>query len=517
MKYPSSLLMINLLLLASCSSQGLRYPSSNDQAKYHGLESMSLDPVAEWTEGLYAGTEKAALDQGVSVVDSVQKTFLATNNVGDFMNQLLSLKLHNKYSSEGSYRQLAEGLFAARKRIRKNLSANPKYTKEAMLLVELLAEETLYVDGLRFKPNNLIRFDYANDVSVCGNRTSAINGTKICQGDIIISKGDAGSSSFIARVSDYPGNFSHSTAPYIDANKRTFLVEAFIEDGLKLRDPAKDYVNDPKAKMMIYRNTNPSVVKEGVNGIDMIVKKIGERLGGKDPVTNASYEYDFAMDATNFDRLFCSEVSYYAYSLNPAIPAAQNPYAQAYWSNVDDPSRNIVLSRFLDAKTHFPAPSDVELNPNYEIVSMQFNPNKLSGDRMRVALIDVLIDVMNENQQQMITSINMLGKLGDQVVDPATIKSKLAVFAALGIKLPPEASTMIDSIPKNINYKQLLFFAFIDKRLAPYVVDQLSKQEQMLLKNGKVLDLESMRSSLRPLVEQELKQFASYAEKAMAK
>lgn len=515
MKYSSSLLLANLLLLASCSTNNLRIPSSENQVKYHGLENMSLDPVTQWTEGLFSGVGKISIDPGVSVVDSVYKTFLNTNNVGDFMNQLLILKLHNKYSSEVSYRQIAEGLFAARKRIRKSLPVNSKYTKEAMLLVELLAEETLYVDSLRFKTKNLIRFDYANDVSVCGNKTSAINSTKICQGDIIISKGEAGSSSFLARISDYPGNFSHSTTPYIDGNKRIFLVEAFIEDGLKLRDPAKDYVNDPKTKMMIYRNINPAVVKAGVNGIEMIVAKITERLGGKDPTTNASYQYDFNMDATNFDRLFCSEVGHYAYHLNSAIPAGQNPYAEAYWSSVDDPNRNLVLSSFLGAKTHFPAPSDVELNPNYDIVSMQFNPNKLSADRMRVALIDVMIEVMNENQQQMITSINSLGKLGDQIVDPRVIKSKLELFATLGIKLPPDTISMIDSIPKNINYKQLLFFAFIDKRLAPYVVDQLSKQEQILLKNGKVLDLESMRSSLRPLVEKELIQFGSLAEQAM--
>ncbi len=515
MKYLVSLLLVNLLL-ESCSTNSFRNPSSTGPIKYHGLESLSLDPVAQWTEGLFSGAEVKSINSGTSVADSVYNAFLSTNNVGDFVNQILNLKLHNKYSSEGTYRQLAEGLVAARKRIRKNLGTNPKYTKEAMLLVELLAEETLYVDSLRFKTKNLIRFDYANDVSACGNRTSTINNTKICQGDIIISKGEAGSSSFLARVADYPGNFSHSTTPYIDTNKNTFMVEAFIEDGVKLRNPAKDYINDPKTKMMIYRNTNRAIVKEGVTSVDMIVKKIFDRLGGKDPTTTASFEYDFKMDASNSERLFCSEVAYYAYTLNPSIPGGQNPYATPYWSSVDDPNRNLVLSQFLSANTHFPAPSDVELNPNYEIVSMQFNPSKLSADRMRIALIDVLMEVMNENQQEMITSINMLGKLGDQIVDPATIKAKLALFASLGIQIPADAGSTVDSIPKNINYKQLLFFAFIDRRLSPYVVEQLTKQEQILLKDGKVLDLESMRNALRPLVEGELKQFAGLAKKAMS-
>ena len=509
------MVLINLLVLASCAGTSNRAPSSENIAKYHGLESMSMDSVNQWSEGLFGGTVKSGLNPKYSIVDNVYKSFQSTNNVGDFMGLILNLKLHNKYSKELSYRQIAEGLLAAKKRIRKNLATNSKYTKEAMILVELLSEETLYVDELRFKSKNLIRFDYANDVSSCNNKSSSLNGTKICQGDIILSKGAAGSSSFLARIADYPGNFSHSTTPYIDNNKKTYMVEAFIEDGVKLRDPAADYITDTKTKMMIYRNANAAVVKEAVNSIEMIVAKMKANLGGKDPVANAAFEYDFKMDATNFDRLFCSEVSYYAYSLNPAIPVGQNPYALPYWSSVEDPARSVVLSQFLDAKTHYPAPSDVELNPNYEIVSIQINPLKLSADRIRVALIDVILQVMNENQQQMITSINKLGNLGTQIVDPNVIKSKMAIVTALGITLPPNAVDLINTFPKNINYKQLLFFALIDQRISPYVVAQLTKQEEVLVSSGKILDLESMRTAIRPLVENELKQFASLAEKAM--
>jgi hypothetical protein len=510
-----AIIILSYILLSSCSLlKPQRTPSSTNNVKYHGLENISLDLISQWTNGLYTGTNVPSLAPNIS--DSIYQAFKSTNNIGDFMNNILNLKLNNKYNSEDNYRNLANEIFSARKHIRQSLSINSQYTKEAMLLTELLAEETLYVESILFKSKNLIRFDFANDISGCGSRSSILNNTPLCQGDIVISKGDAGSSSFLARISDYPGNYSHSTIPYIDNKKNIFFIEAFIEDGVKLRTPSADYINDPKTKLMIYRNINPQIVKSSVVAIDKLYQIIMTNLKGSNPFTTAAFQYDFKMDATNSDRLFCSEVSYYAYGLNTAIPSYQNPYSVEYWSYVNDPTRNIVLSGFLNAKTHFPAPSDIELNPNYDVVTMQFNSTKLSADRMRVALIDVLEQVMNENQQQVITSINMLGKLGNQIVDPKIIKLKLSMFQNLGISLPTEAASMVDTIPKNINYKQLLFFSFIDKRLSPYVVAQLTLQENTLLHSGRILDLESMRVALKPLVENELKQFADMATKAMS-
>jgi hypothetical protein len=515
MKYWSTLLLLNTLIISSCSTPSYRSPSSDNKILYHGLESMSLDPIVEWTEGLYAGIQSNKNFEKLSLANSIYGSFKSTNNLGDFMAQILNLKLHNKYTTEKSYREIAEGLLLARKKIRRDLRINAKYAKESMVLLELLAEETLYVDSLRFKGKDIIRFDYTNDTNACGKKSAILNQTKICQGDIILSKGETGSSSFLARIADYPGNFSHSTTPYIDAHKRIFMVEAFIEDGVKLRDPAAEYIKSPRTKLMIYRNSRPSVVREAVSAIDMIVNQMAINLNGKDATTNSSFEYDFNMDATKFDRLFCSEVSHYAYSLNTAIPADQNPYPKSTWSTVEDPTRNLLLSQFLEANTNYPAPSDVELNPNFEIISLQFNPAKLSSDRMAIALIDVLMQIMNENNQSVTKSINSLGKLGSAIVDPKVIRRKLEILKRLGIKLPPNSDAIIDSFPKNINYKQLLFFAFLNERLTPKVLAQLSSQEQQSLANGKVLDLETMRSSIKVVVESELKEFAQIAVQAM--
>jgi hypothetical protein len=135
---------------------------------------------------------------------------------------------------------------------------------------------------------------------------------------------------------------------------------------------------------------------------------------------------------------------------------------------------------------------------------------------MTIALMDVLMQIMNEQNLSVTKSINSLGNLGSQIVDPKVIRRKLEMLKRLGIKLPANADAIIDTFPKNINYKQLLFFAFINERLTPKVIDQLSKQEQQLLATGKVLDLETMRISIKTVVEAELKQFAQTVVQAMS-
>lgn len=106
-----------------------------------------------------------------------------------------------------------------------------------------------------------------------------------------------------------------------------------------------------------------------------------QKVGNQDPKLVASYDYDFAMDANESKKLFCSEVAYYAYQKDP-LAKEDNPYNKKYWSNVIDPTRKAFLTRFLNTTSKFPAPSDVEFNPSYDLVAMQFDLSKFSNDRM---------------------------------------------------------------------------------------------------------------------------------------
>lgn len=516
-----SLLFILFVLCISCQHlPGTRMPSSELKPVYHGLSDVDLGLFAEWTQGLYAGEKAVELPSNINVNDLVFMTFQNSKDANDFLASLVALKLNKHYSKMDSYRKLAEGLYSVRKKMRSAVEKKDQYTRQAILILGILAEETLYAQYLRFPNQKLVRFDYApinmNQCKLNGKKRSGkLNEVPLCQGDIVLSKGGAGSSSFIARIGDYPGNFSHSTIPYFYPETNQFVfIEAEIEDGIKLRSPEKDYINDKKAKLFVYRSKNPQTVKGAIAGVDKLYNEVIQKVGNQDPKLVASYDYDFAMDANESKKLFCSEVAYYAYQKDP-LAKEDNPYNKKYWSNVIDPTRKAFLTRFLNTTSKFPAPSDVEFNPSYDLVAMQFDLSKFSNDRMMVALIDITFQVIHEHEQQMNVILDLMGKMGSSGLNPEEVQSKLQNLSKLGIKLSPNANEMVKKIPSNINFKQLLFFSFLNDVLAPKVREALLLKEKALLSKGVILDLEKMRADISPIIESEMQNYFEKIEQTL--
>ena len=220
----------------------------------------------------------------------------------------------------------------------------------------------------------------------------------------------------------------------------------------------------------------------------------------------ASFPYDFAMDAADDSKLFCSEVVYHAYK--STVSDRENPYTKKNWGAVTDPSRKLFLSKFLDSHTTFPSPSDVELNSELQLIAMQFNPQKLSADRIIVALTDAIMKILIENRAYLAHYIEQLGPLGTEIVDPVILKEKILLISKLlNFKITPETLTAIEQVPENINYKQLVFFAYLDQKLAPKMVKEMQGYEKQLHSQGKILDLITMREVIYPAVEKEIKKF----------
>ncbi len=507
--------IFSLLILTTCITSCQNLSSSRSIASngtpvfVHGLDEVNISFLRSWSQGLYS-------TQGVppteKVKDMVMRTYYKSSNISVLINNLMDLKLHQKYISATKYKELAEGLFAARKEIRKDLAKNNKKTRQAMLLLEMLAEETLYIREVIFKDHKMIAFNYSqgNIKTVCKNRISSLNKIPICQGDIILSKGGAGSSSFLARITDYPGNFSHSTISYIAKNsKKLTFIEAFIEDGVKLRTPDNDYIKSKKAKLFVYRSKSTDIIRKGIRGVDKFITKMKNRVNTNNLDTlkvTASFPYDFAMDAADDSKLFCSEVVYHAYK--STVSDRENPYTKKNWGAVTDPSRKLFLSKFLDSHTTFPSPSDVELNSELQLIAMQFNPQKLSADRIIVALTDAIMKILIENRAYLAHYIEQLGPLGTEIVDPVILKEKILLISKLlNFKITPETLTAIEQVPENINYKQLVFFAYLDQKLAPKMVKEMQGYEKQLHSQGKILDLITMREVIYPAVEKEIKKF----------
>lgn len=69
--------------------------------------------------------------------------------------------------------------------------------------------------------------------------------------------------------------------------------------------------------------------------------------------------------------------------------------------------------------------------------------------------------------------LDLMGKMGSSGLNPEEVQSKLQNLSKLGIKLSPNANEMVKKIPSNINFKQLLFFSFLNDVLAPKVREAL--------------------------------------------
>ena len=139
---------------------------------------------------------------------------------------------------------------------------------------------------------------------------------------------------------------------------------------------------------------------------------------------------------------------------------------------------------------------------------MQFNPKKLSQDRIIIALTDIIMQIMSNNRHYMQQYIDKIGLMGTEIVQPQKLKRQLIMLShSLGFSINASTIEMLEQVPENINYKQLIFFAYLDQQLAPKIVKIIMHEEQRLLRQGKLLDLISLREQIYPLIASELKDF----------
>lgn len=518
----SKSLFLATFLLSSCATTTSsffesRSPSSTATVMIPGLQEVDLNIFKEWSQGLLTGTIMKGPYPSDQLLIDVEHIYETSKNINEFVTGIMALKLNGQYQRAADYLNTAQNILAIRNEIRVQLDKRPVLVRQAMLFLNMLAEETLYVAHLKFPNEKLTTADFGDmNIESCHGRVATLNGIKLCEGDILASKGGAGSSSFIARIADYPGNFSHSTIPLIKDDKSLLLIEADIDDGVKLRSTDLEYVNDHKAKLFVYRSKNTQTVANAHTATSAMYALILKRLNGLDPKTNSSFDYDFAMNAEDSSKLFCSEVPYFAYSLNPQT-SSDNPYSKKYWSSVKDSMRRNFLEKFLGIGKTFPAPSDIELNPHYDIVAMQFDLTKMSKDRIMNAMIDSLFYVLKTNESKVNIALSRLDKLGNEVATSEDVKKKLDFFKAKGIKIPDAVYEQAKTVPKGINYKQMVFFSFLNGTLAPKVLQNLTLAETGYGAQGKILDLGTMRSMIVSAINSEVQTFMETVNQAMQK
>jgi len=476
---------------------------------FRGLENISnLD---KWTRDLGNGPSKSLRpDQ----LDS-NAMFTAWNDAqkkGKTVNQWYDsslLGLAGTYSSAAEYSDLAHTLFLLREQIRvagaeaQHTPQREEFRRRSMLLLQNLLVETLAMGIIRFGEKSIPLFEYVNPDLVAGTGcydaqgrprgTKALTGSHICQGDVVAMKGVAGTSSLLARMSEYPGNFSHSNVAYYDVSAQNLkFIEALIEDGVKLRPPWPEIAERTKKRLAVYRLGDQQAAQRSrvVQQTDLFIQYMQEtqrKSSGQefDLQNRASFPYNFSFNTNVRDSYFCSQIPFEIYNLaqggtqaqSPATPlksvtALQQAYPQAYWSTIH-PTEGKFFTQFLGMKSDFyPAPSDVELNPHMKLTSYQSYPPTLVEERLDNALVDVLSALIRRGDPEwnkILESLNQYGQKTFRKNDPAIAKLHAALKQSQNV--PAEFQKAIDTVwsqlPETATLNQIAFFALYNNVITP--------------------------------------------------
>ncbi len=281
-------------------------------------------------------------------------------------------------------------------RVLNTLRTSVKKQSEAWDMDSALAKETTYrlLYGSRASIEEIILQSEDDDIP---NLIKAVNEPSRCpstevlmaqvhSGDILVSRGGAATSALIARGSDYPGNFSHVALVHVDeATNKPSIIEAHIERGVAVSS-LHEYLEDKKLRVMILRMKadHPSLTDNPLLPHVAATAALEEARSRHIP-------YDFSMDYKEHSALFCSEVASAAYA----------KYGVRLWAGISHISAQGLRQWLSDfGVKHFitQEPSDLEYDPQLQVVAEWRNLEALYQDHMDNAIIDVMLEEANEGK-----------------------------------------------------------------------------------------------------------------------
>lgn len=207
-----------------------------------------------------------------------------------------------------------------------------------------------------------------------------VAGVRIYSGDLLVSRGGYPTSALIARGNDYPGNFSHVALVHVDsATGVATVIEALIERGVVLTTP-EAYLADKKLRIMVLRLRSDL---PALQGDPLLPHRAASRMLAR--ARAGHIPYDFTMDYSSPEALFCSEVASWAYREEGVV----------LWTGLSTISRP-GLGKWLAAfgVRHFETqePSDLEYDPQLEVVAEWRDVDDLLRDRVDNAVIDAMLE-----------------------------------------------------------------------------------------------------------------------------
>ncbi len=174
-------------------------------------------------------------------------------------------------------------------------------------------------------------------------------------GDILLVRTSSFVSAVIARIGDDDGQFSHAAMIYVDESGEIKVIEALIESGTIITPYDEWMKTNNHSRALLFRHDNEALAKKAALKLYNIVQKR--------QVSNDLILYDFTMDDSDSNKIFCAELIQYAFKL---AGDSQIPTFRTSFKAFDDhPFLNELT---ISAKNVF-APGDIEVEPFLSLVA----------------------------------------------------------------------------------------------------------------------------------------------------
>lgn len=197
-------------------------------------------------------------------------------------------------------------------------------------------------------------------------------------GDVLVSRGNAPTSALIARLGDTDGQFSHAALVYVAPKSgRVYVMEEHIEVGSTIR-PYEEYAKDQNFRVTVFRYRDERMAADAA-------RLMMERLYS--PHNPHVVPYDFGMKMDDASEMFCTEIVYEAFKM-----ASHGRLQIGRYRTTFNPKNRDLLDRFGVKTDSMYAPSDMEVEPGFELLGEWRDLSRVVMNQMMDAVLTKMLE-----------------------------------------------------------------------------------------------------------------------------
>lgn len=430
-----------------------------------GLESVELDG---WTRGL-SGKVGGTFDPS-GVAERVERDFeefsrAATESEGArIFFESVRGRFARAYPNYADYRGLAESLERGRERIRTREPKNR--ARVATLLLTLMEEETLAVASRKFRdPSSIwiVPGPAADRSCPLGEPGKDYVGLRLCAGDTLISKGVEFSSALNLFRMPLAAAYSHSALVVPDSKGALRLLEAEGFGGSFSRITE----DDTPFRASVYRIRRERDPKgDALRGA---LREAGKIVRGKDEAPdNSVFAFNFGLNPEcRKGAYYCSEMNYCLFH-DAGIDDDRNPFPKTVWSKPTEQNGKFIDQVWPVFGGELPNPSDIELNPGYELVGHRVELAEIPRLRVQFAALNALMTLLDRDPAIRDAYLVALKGVGEGTLGTAK-PDEIQRVMKLGSLRPSEWAQMKAVLPGELLLREIVFYYHVQHRLLPEV------------------------------------------------